>query len=140
MRAQSQRYTPALFRARSYLLARSPEARLLASALRFHPQTIILPSYDRESGKTVSTDRDWVGYFSAARGRMGEEGLGEPESMPGARLRIDDRTCGEIGYHVQPLDWEGQESWEQWIGRTVMGRMSCARNNFQSLRTVDPDP
>jgi putative methyltransferase len=120
-----------------YLLDRYPKATNLASAVNYQRDVVILPTYNRSTGKTFYTDCDWVQYFEQAWGRTGDEPLDEPAAMPGAEVRVTDQTCGEQSYFVHPLDWgsgDRQDRWLQWINHTVLHRNSAAKNNFQRLR------
>jgi putative methyltransferase len=124
-----------------HLRARHPGARHLASVIDYQRELVILPDYDRRKGKTFRTDLDWPSYFARARGRRGRDPLGEPEAMPGAVIEVDDQSCGEKGFLVQPLDWEtreGEERWVEWLKHTVLNRNSSGKKNHQQLKVVMP--
>ena len=126
---------------KTHLLDRYPEARSLGSVVEYQKNVVILPSYDRRTGKRFRTDLDWPRYFDHVRGRTGIDTLPEPEDIPGAVVHVDDRTCGEKGYLVHPLEWEsekGEERWLAWIRHTVVHRNSAGKKNFQQLRVERP--
>src|SRR5262249_48223363 len=83
---------------RAYLLRRFPNVRNLASVIDYQREIIIVPTYDRQRGKTFSTDHDWPRYFAEASMRTGSESMGEPELVQGSVVEVSDQTCGEIGY------------------------------------------
>jgi hypothetical protein len=61
--------------------------------------------------------------------------------MPGAVIEVDDQSCGEKGFLVQPLDWEtreGEERWVEWLKHTVLNRNSSGKKNHQQLKVVMP--
>jgi putative methyltransferase len=121
----------------AYLVARYPAATNLASVIDYQKHLVILPTYNRARGKSFRTNCDWTHYFEQARGRTGNESLGEPTASPGAVVEISDRTCGEHGYFVHPLEWgdgHAQDRYIEWIKHTVVHRNSAAKNNFQQIR------
>jgi putative methyltransferase len=126
---------------RPHLLQRYPQARNLGSVIEYQKNVVILPSYDRRTGKRFRTDLDWPRYFEHVRGRTGIDALAEPEPIPGARVQVSDQTCGEKGYLVHPLEWEsatGEDRWLAWIRHTVVHRNSAGKKNFQQLRVEPP--
>ncbi len=121
---------------RDYLLDRYPRATHLESLIAYQKEVVILPTYDRRTGKVFRTDRDWVTYFERAWGRTGGEALDEPAAAD-AVVRVTDQTCGERSYFVHALDWDSgdrQDRRVQWIRQTVLQRNSIAKNNFQQLQ------
>jgi putative methyltransferase len=125
----------------AYLVARYPAATNLASVIDYQKQLVILPTYNRARGKSFRTNWDWTHYFEQARGRTGSESLDDPTASPGAVVEISDRTCGEHGYFVHPLEWgdgDAQERYIEWIKHTVVHRNSAAKNNFQQIRLRAP--
>jgi putative methyltransferase len=127
----------ALFSAlKRHLASRYPEATRLSSLVDYQREVIILPAYDRRTGKRFQTDWDWLGYFREAHGRVGAEGMAEPAATPGAVIEATDQTCGERGYLLRPLNWEdkaGQDRVMEWIRQTVLRRNSARKQNFQQL-------
>jgi putative methyltransferase len=124
-----------------HLLLRYSQVRNLGSAIDYQKNVVILPSYDRRTGKRFRTDFDWLRYFERARGRTGGDALVEPEPIPGALVHVSDQTCGEKGYLVHPLEWEsqsGEARWLAWIRHTVVHRNSAGKKNFQQLRVERP--
>jgi putative methyltransferase len=128
---------------KDYLGRRYPSAPNLNSLIDFQRQMVILPSYDREAGRTFTTDCDWMEYFAAARRSMVPAPLGEPEYAPGSIVEISDRTCtDDIGTYE--LNWTGteRERWPVWVDRVVVGYAgnSQRRTNFQRVRLRSPSP
>lgn len=132
---------------KAYLLAQYPAAANLDSNIDFQKQLVILPSFDRDAGKTLRTDFDWVHYFEEARGRDASEPLGEPAHSPGEVLRATDRDSGDgvavagRKFFARPLEWGTgslQDRWVKWIDRLVVGRNSAAMQNFQRFRVEAP--
>jgi putative methyltransferase len=132
----------------SSLCARYPDAQHLAAVIEYQRNLVILPDYDRRSGRTFSVDLDWMSYFHAARARSGEQSMAEPEPIPGTVVRATDRRSGErpllqltgeAGYFGELLDWDGLDPaarWHRWIVQTVVGRSSAPMHNLQELAPV----
>lgn len=121
---------------RTHLLDRYPQAENLSSLIDYQKEMIILPDYDRRVGKRFRSDFDWVSYFARTKGRTGDDVLPEPDPTPGVLVEVADQTCGERGYLVQPLAWEGKSGESrriEWIKRTVLHRSSAQKQNFQQL-------
>src|SRR6266403_846188 len=132
-------------------LARYPLVKNVGSVIDYQKQLVILPTFDRNTGKTFRTDFHWMSYFEEARVRDGSETLGEPALTPGASVSATDQTSGErtgiaheanfSGYYGQPLEWglgDMDDRWAQWIERIVLGRSSAGMHNFQQLAFEDP--
>jgi putative methyltransferase len=126
----------------SFLVQRFPTARNLPSVLEYQRQMIIVPSYDAGRGKSFRTEFDWPAYFTEAGGRTGSESLPEPRAAAGALVEVSDRTCGEYGYLVQPLEWgtgDDDARWQTWLERVVLNRNSSAKRNFRQIRFTPSD-
>jgi putative methyltransferase len=132
----------------AYLLAQYPAVANLCSVIDYQKELVILPTFDRDAGKTFRTDLNWVRYFEEARGRDGSEPLGEPLPAPGAVVSVTDRASGDGvtasggGFFGRPLEWgsgEMQDQWAKWIELLVVGRSSAAIHNFQQLQLEVPN-
>src|SRR5262249_38206688 len=83
-----------------------------------------------------STECDWVSYFAHTHRLITYQPLPEPDRTPGAVVQAHDQTGSDEGLTF-PLDWGSgsqEERWIRWIQRTVVGRNSAVKNNFQQLR------
>jgi len=138
---------------KAYLLDQYPLATNLASVIEYQKQLVILPTFDRDVGKTFRTDFNWMCYFEEARARRGSATLGEPAPAPGAVVKATDRMSCERsntaskaeggGFFGKPLEWGSgdlEDRWAKWIERTVIGRSSTAMHNFQQLRLKESPP
>ena len=121
---------------RSYLLDEYPYAENLSSVINYQKNLVILPSYNRATGKSFSCEHDWLDYFNLAKQTNFSLSLGEPRSVPGAHVEVCDETCSD-DLSEYPLDFDqfnDEEKWIQWIERTVIYRNASVRNNFQQLQ------
>jgi putative methyltransferase len=125
----------------------------LREVVEYERDLVILPSYNRDIGKTFRINHDWPSYFLAAWGREGSEGLAEPSARPGTILRASDRTSGQRpviqqseggGYYGEPLDWaeigDGGLLWNRWIERCVLGRSAAAMRHLHELTVASTPP
>jgi putative methyltransferase len=104
-----------------------PAATQLASAIDYQRNLVVLPTYDRQAGKTFRTDFDWPRYFERARRLTSHEPLGEPEPAPGAVVLVADQG--------PDVAWEGRDQagrWLAWIDHTREMRRTLSIN-FQDL-------
>ena len=125
----------------------------LREVVEYERDLVILPSYNRDIGKTFRINHDWPSYFLAAWGREGSEGLAEASARPGTILRASDRTSGQRpviqqseggGYYGEPLDWaeigDGGLLWNRWIERCVLGRSAAAMRHLHELTVASTPP
>lgn len=125
--------------------ARYANAPNLNSVVQFQRDMLILPSYDRDAGKTFTTDRDWLAYFAAIGRQTTAEALPEPSAAPAGQVVVRDRSNGNPRLLHLPLDWntlEGTARIARWIDRVVIGRSASTRTLFQDVSYADgpPDP
>lgn len=125
---------------KAYLSDQYPLVKNLGSVIDYQRELIILPTFDRNVGKTFRTDFHWMSYFEEARAREGSRTLGEPAAIPGTVVSVNDQSSGEAndgGFFREPLEWGGgdiEDRWGKWVERMVLGRSSAAMHNFQQLR------
>jgi putative methyltransferase len=124
-----------------FLARRLRSVANLSSIIRFQRNVLILPSYDATVGKSFESNHDWPRYFSRSLHRTARGTAGEPESLPGASLRADDKICGEVG-HMRSIDWSGLQDDDRlraWLTRVVCGRTSIAGSNLRVLTACARD-
>ncbi|MFE4619807.1 B12-binding domain-containing radical SAM protein [Streptomyces sp. NPDC056747] len=136
------------------LLKRYPEVANLASVIDYQRDIVIMPDYDRETGKVIATEFDWPAYFEQARVRDGSQPLlDEPAPMDGAVFQAVDRVSGERptvrdgvrigGFYGEPLEWgtgDAGERWATWVQRVAIGRSSAGMHNHKEFKVLRPQP
>ena len=121
----------------TFLHSRYPKATNLDGIIDYQRNLVILPDYDRNTGKTFPTKFDWISYFAKASRLTAFELLDEPAAVSDAVIDISDQSCGITSLAMQPLEWKSddeEDRWAIWIDRTVIFRNSAAKSNFQQLR------
>jgi putative methyltransferase len=129
-----------------YLLEKFGSMANLSSVIDYQKHLIILPSFDRDMGKTFRINHDWMSYFDEAKLRDGSQKMGEPSPTNGVRAQVIDHNCGERihmmnagnnrPFYEEPLDWgdgDTEDRWCKWIERVALGRSSSRINNFQQI-------
>lgn len=127
----------------AFLRQRYPWITNLESVIDYQKNLIITPSYDRSVGKSFPTEFDWTSYFAKASSLISFEHIPEPNTAPGSRIEITDKTCGTSDLTTRPLDWsseEGEDRWAAWIDRVVTFRNAASTKNFQQLRLRPYEP
>ena len=131
-----------------YLMETYPSAHGLASLIGYQRETLILPDYDRERGKSFQVHHAWPEYFDAARTLDATNVLPEPRRTPGMWLHARDQLSGErldganngSGYYRNELAWgagKSDERWLRWIEQVALGRASVAMHSLQDLEPVE---
>jgi len=90
-----------------FLAAKYPGVANLSSMVDYQRQLVIMPGYQRSKGMSFRTNLDWVEYFARATAGDLPDKLDEPQSVPGAIVRVSDLTSSN-DLHAQPLNWDEQ--------------------------------
>lgn len=121
----------------TYLCARWPQAEALRSVLQWSRDILVTIDYDPRVGKRFSLDRDWPGWFAAARAAMTYRPLDEPAPLPpGSLAEVTDTALTDGGSLIE-LDWgrgSEQKRWERWVALMATGRTASSKNTFSSSR------
>ena len=120
---------------KTHLLRKYPGITPLEDLINYQKNLVVLPSYNREVGKSFHVGYDWLEYFERVVRHEEPEIVDEPKPAPGAQVIAADESGGP--FHDLPFDWHllmGEKRWIKWIERTVAFRGCASKNNYTRLR------